>query len=51
MTTLDKDIAEYETVRQWARGLAEQWGEDIDMVPRRETLGAFQPSWIGILTR
>jgi len=41
VTTLTQDISQYETVRQWARGLAEQWGEDIDMRPRQEALVAF----------
>lgn len=35
------NIAEYETVRQWARGLKEQWGEEPDMTARLQTLQAF----------
>jgi hypothetical protein len=35
------NIAECETVRQWARGLKEQWGEEPDMTPRLSTLEAF----------
>lgn len=41
MTTVPQDIAEYETVRQWARGLAEQWGETPEMDQRCATLRSF----------
>jgi hypothetical protein len=36
-----QDIAAYETVRQWERGLEEQWGEKPDMAQRLETLQRF----------
>lgn len=39
--TLTRDIAEYETVRQWVSGLTEQWGETPDMSQRYETLQSF----------
>jgi hypothetical protein len=34
-------ITEFETVSQWERGLAEQWGEQPDMTARLATLEAF----------
>ena len=34
-------IEDYETVRQWARGLREQWGDEPDMTQRLEVLGRF----------
>jgi hypothetical protein len=39
--TLTQDIGDYETVRQWARGLEEQWGETPEMGQRHATLQAF----------
>jgi hypothetical protein len=44
---LTQDIAEYETVRQWVRGLTEQWGEVPDMEQRYTTLQSF----IGLVER
>ena len=41
MTKVLQDIAEYESVRQWAKGLAEQWGEAPEMDQRCATLNAF----------
>lgn len=35
------NIAEYATVRQWARGLKEQWGDEPDMTQRYEVLQQF----------
>ena len=38
---MTKGIGDYDTVREWARGLKEQWGDDPDMSARLETLQAF----------
>ena len=35
------DIASYATVKQWAHGLEEQWGEAPDMTERLQALQAF----------
>jgi hypothetical protein len=34
-------ISDYETVRQWARGLKEQWGDEPEMDSRHEVLQRF----------
>jgi hypothetical protein len=34
-------IADYDSVRQWARGLKEQWGDEPDMEPRYVVLQGF----------
>ncbi len=34
-------ISDYETVRQWARGLREQWGDEPDMEQRYAVLQMF----------
>jgi hypothetical protein len=41
VSALTGELAEYETVRQWVRGLAEQWGEAPDMAPRYAALQTF----------
>lgn len=38
---MGQEIEDYETVRQWLRGLREQWGEEPDMTGRYETLARF----------
>lgn len=38
---LPQPIEQYETARQWAAGLREQWGEDIDMTSRYAALERF----------
>ncbi len=38
---MGKTIAEYDTVRQWVKGLAEQWGEEPDMSKRYDALEKF----------
>jgi hypothetical protein len=34
-------IADYDSVRQWARGLKEQWGDEPDMEQRHAVLQSF----------
>ena len=34
-------IEDHETVRQWARGLREQWGDEPDMTQRLDVLARF----------
>jgi hypothetical protein len=36
-----RGIEDYETVRQWARGLKEQWGDEPDMTQRLQVLQSF----------
>jgi hypothetical protein len=36
-----KAIADYDSVRQWARGLKEQWGDEPDMEERYAVLQRF----------
>lgn len=38
---LTKPIEQYDTVRQWAAGLREQWGDEPDMTSRLATLARF----------
>lgn len=36
-----EEIADYDSVRQWARGLKEQWGDEPDMEQRYAVLQRF----------